>query len=250
MFCWRQAASLQQCGASADASVSSKLMQSRRWKKLAMLLASVIQPAGVCVLCVFVCLCVCVCVLFSVCVCCVCGCACACVRVCVCVRVCACVCVCACACACACVCVCVCVRACVRACVCVCVQSGRKPCHRTITFSHCRGWQQGRESATNEDTLVTLVKQLETSSCVPAMVVQSLFGPLFLSLCVLHVEPCNVFNTRKKPSALRAETYSCRTLSKPRLTSCTRKIRTLHLESKCVCVCVFGVCCMLCVACV
>ena len=105
--------------------------------------------------------------------------------------------------------------------VCVCVRSGRKPCHHTITFSHCRGWQQGRESATNEDTLVTLVKQLEMSSCVPAMVVQSLFGPLFLSLCVLHVEPCNVFDTRGKPSALRAETYSCRTLSKPRLTSCT-----------------------------
>ena len=117
-------------------------------------------------------------------------------------------------------------------CVCVCGVA-EYPATIQSLFSRQQGWQQGRESATNEDTLVTLVKQLETSSCVPAMVVQSLFGPLFLSLCVLHVEPCNVCDTRGKPSALRAETYSCRTLSKPRLTSCARKIRSLHLESKC-----------------
>ena len=90
-----------------------------------------------------------------------------------------------------------------RLCVCVCGVADYP-----VTTISSRGWQQGRESATNEDTLVTLVKQLETSSCVPAMVVQSRFGPLFLSLCVLHVEPCNVFDTRGKPSALRAETYA------------------------------------------
>ena len=59
----------------------------------------------------------------------------------------------------------------------------------TVGHDHYRrGWQQGRESATNEDTLVTLVKQLETSSCVPAMVAQSPFGPLFLLLKVLLVD--------------------------------------------------------------
>ena len=96
-------------------------------------------------------------------------------------------------------------------------------------------WQQGRESATNEDTLVTLVKQLETSSCVPAMVVQSLFGPLFLSLCVLHVDsvtfsPLEGNRVPCEPKLIILET--CRLYS--RLISCTRKISTLHLEFKCV----------------
>ena len=42
---------------------------------------------------------------------------------------------------------------------------------------------------------------------VPATVVQSPFGPLFPSLCVIHVEPRNVFDTGGKPSDLPAEPY-------------------------------------------
>ena len=54
------------------------------------------------------------------------------------------------------------------------------------------------------------------------------------SRCVCFMLNLVTFSTLGgKPSALRAETYSCRTLPKPRLTSCTRKIRSLHLESKC-----------------
>ena len=115
---------------------------------------------------------------------------------------------------------------------------GVTECPVTNLFFVNRGWQQGRESATNEDTLVTLVKQLETSSCVPAMVVQSLFGPLFLSLCVLHVDsvtfsPLEGNRVPCEPKLIILET--CRLYS--RLISCTRKISTLHLEFKCVCVC-------------
>ena len=118
---------------------------------------------------------------------------------------------------------------------------GVTECPVTNLFFVNRGWQQGRESATNEDTLVTLVKQLETSSCVPAMVVQSLFGPLFLSLCVLHVDsvtfsPLEGNRVPCEPKLIILET--CRLYS--RLISCTRKISTLHLEFKCVCVCVEG----------
>ena len=121
---------------------------------------------------------------------------------------------------------------CVCVCVCVC---GVTECPVTNLFFVNRGWQQGRESATNEDTLVTLVKQLETSSCVPAMVVQSLFGPLFLSLCVLHVDsvtfsPLEGNRVPCEPKLIILET--CRLYS--RLISCTRKISTLHLEFKCV----------------
>ena len=113
---------------------------------------------------------------------------------------------------------------------------GVTECPVTNLFFVNRGWQQGRESATNEDTLVTLVKQLETSSCVPAMVVQSLFGPLFLSLCVLHVDsvtfsPLEGNRVPCEPKLIILET--CRLYS--RLISCTRKISTLHLEFKCVC---------------
>ena len=76
---------------------------------------------------------------------------------------------------------------------------------------------------------------------VPAPVIQSPFGPLFLSLCVLHVEPCNVFDTREMLSASRAETHRTRDLSVvlethqlySRLISCTRKISTLPWELKC-----------------
>ena len=122
------------------------------------------------------------------------------------------------------------------ACVC-----GVTECPVTNLFFVSRGWQQGRESATNEDTLVTLVKQLETSSCVPAMVVQSPFGPLFLSLCVLHVDsvtfsPLEGNRVPCEPKLIILETF--RLYSK--LISCTRKISTLHLEFKCVCV---FVCC-------
>ena len=116
------------------------------------------------------------------------------------------------------------------ACVC-----GVTECPVTNLFFVSRGWQQGRESATNEDTLVTLVKQLETSSCVPAMVVQSPFGPLFLSLCVLHVDsvtfsPLEGNRVPCEPKLIILETF--RLYSK--LISCTRKISTLHLEFKCV----------------
>ena len=121
---------------------------------------------------------------------------------------------------------------CVCVCVCVC---GVTECPVTNLFFVSRGWQQGRESATNEDTLVTLVKQLETSSCVPAMVVQSPFGPLFLSLCVLHVDsvtfsPLEGNRVPCEPKLIILETF--RLYSK--LISCTRKISTLHLEFKCV----------------
>ena len=113
---------------------------------------------------------------------------------------------------------------------------GVTECPVTNLFFVSRGWQQGRESATNEDTLVTLVKQLETSSCVPAMVVQSPFGPLFLSLCVLHVDsvtfsPLEGNRVPCEPKLIILETF--RLYSK--LISCTRKISTLHLEFKCVC---------------
>ena len=112
---------------------------------------------------------------------------------------------------------------------------GVTECPVTNLFFVSRGWQQGRESATNEDTLVTLVKQLETSSCVPAMVVQSPFGPLFLSLCVLHVDsvtfsPLEGNRVPCEPKLIILETF--RLYSK--LISCTRKISTLHLEFKCV----------------
>ena len=124
--------------------------------------------------------------------------------------------------------------ACVCVCVCVCV-CGVTECPVTNLFFVSRGWQQGRESATNEDTLVTLVKQLETSSCVPAMVVQSPFGPLFLSLCVLHVNsvtfsPLEGNRVPCEPKLIILDTF--RLYSK--LTSCTRKVSTLHLEFKCV----------------
>ena len=112
---------------------------------------------------------------------------------------------------------------------------GVTECPVTNLFFVSRGWQQGQESATNEDTLVTLVKQLETSSCVPAMVVQSPFGPLFLSLCVLHVDsvtfsPLEGNRVPCEPKLIILETF--RLYSK--LISCTRKISTLHLEFKCV----------------
>ena len=89
--------------------------------------------------------------------------------------------------------------------------------------------------------------------------IQSPFGPLFLSLCVLHVDsvtfsPLEGNRVPCEPKLIILET--CRLYS--RLISCTRKISTLHLEFKCVfvfvfvfvfvcvCVCVF-VCLCVCV---
>ena len=73
---------------------------------------------------------------------------------------------------------------------------------------------------------------------------QSPFGPLFPSLCVLHVEPRNVFASRGKSSALRAETHHTRNFSVVLETlQLYSKFSILHLEFKCVCV---SVLCMFC----
>ena len=54
------------------------------------------------------------------------------------------------------------------------------------------------------------VMQSGTLDCVPATVVQSPFGPLFLSLCVLYVGSGNVFDTKEKPSVVQAATSPTR----------------------------------------
>ena len=77
--------------------------------------------------------------------------------------------------------------------------------------------------------------QSGTLDCVPASVAQCPFGPLFLSLCVLHVEPCNGFAARRKPCAGKPNLHLLETHQLySRLISCTRKISALHLEFKCV----------------
>ena len=77
-----------------------------------------------------------------------------------------------------------------------------------VTTIERRGLEASHQDSGQRRRLMRSVMQSGTLDCVPATVVQSPFGPLFLSLCVLHVEPCNVFDTRGKPSALRAETYA------------------------------------------
>ena len=54
----------------------------------------------------------------------------------------------------------------------------------------------------------------------PAPVIQSLFGPWFLLLSVLHVGTGNVFDSRRKPSVSPLENYPLE-LTQPR--SCTRR---------------------------
>ena len=86
------------------------------------------------------------------------------------------------------------------------------PCHQS--FSSSTGGARGRARLAPTKTFalacdINLGREID----VPATVVQSPFGPLFPSLCVLHVEPRNVFASRGKSSALRAETHHTRNFS-------------------------------------
>ena len=80
------------------------------------------------------------------------------------------------------------------------------PCRHLFRFS--AGGARGRARLAPTKTFalacdINLGREID----VPATVVQSPFGPLFPSLCVLHVEPRNVFDTRGKLSDLPAEPY-------------------------------------------
>ena len=106
------------------------------------------------------------------------------------------------------------------------------PCHQS--FSSSTGGARGRARLAPTKTFalacdINLGREID----VPATVVQSPFGPLFPSLCVLHVEPRNVFASRGKSSALRAETHHTRNFSVV-LETHQGKISILHLEFKCV----------------
>ena len=86
---------------------------------------------------------------------------------------------------------------------CVCVCGVAEYPATTFGYDYYRkGWQQGRESATNEDTLVTLVKQLETSSCVSADDTKSLWPPwLRRCLCFLFfLVTCSLLEGSQVPA--------------------------------------------------
>ena len=103
-------------------------------------------------------------------------------------------------------------------------------------FSSSTGGARGRARLAPTKTFalacdINLGREID----VPATVVQSPFGPLFPSLCVLHVEPRNVFASRGKSSALRAETHHTRNFSVVLETlQLYSKFSILHLEFKCV----------------
>ena len=74
-----------------------------------------------------------------------------------------------------------------------------------------RGLEASHQDSGQRRRLMSTVRQSGTLDCVPAMVLQSSFGPLFLSLCLLHVGSGNVFDTEEKPSVAQAEINSLET---------------------------------------
>ena len=125
-------------------------------------------------------------------------------------------------------------------CVCVCAEWQNTLPPQLLMISTAGGARGRARLAPTKTFALACDINLGREIDVPVPVIQSPFGPLLLS-CVLHVEPCNFFDTRGKPSALRAETHRTRDLSvvlethqlNSRLVSCTRKISTLPWELKC-----------------
>ena len=132
--------------------------------------------------------------------------------------------------------VCVCAR--LSVCVCVCVRSDRMPCHQSFLRQQGvpgaeQGWHQRRPLLlpviSISDARLTYLQRLckvLLARCFPRCVCFMLnlvtFSPLEGNLV-----PC-------EPRLFILETFRLYS----RLFSCTRKISILHLEFKCVCVCV------------
>ena len=107
----------------------------------------------------------------------------------------------------------------------VCVRSGRIPCHHFSAGGHST-------SLGLCPTKLPVKWDIQLGQLdVPASVILKVYlAPLVAALFVLLVLSDNVFVTRGKPSASRAETSPTRD---SRLIGCTRRISALPWELKC-----------------
>ena len=106
--------------------------------------------------------------------------------------------------------------------VCVCVRSDRMPCHHPFGFS-AGGREDLQSSAQRSSLQAPRIRSLINSAYLRNSCDSKSSWPGVFSLWVLHVEPCNVFAARRKPSDCKPNLHSLEThLLYSRLISCTR----------------------------